>query len=405
MAHRNPPFRHDRTSCILGQEILSETETSSGSLSELVRRAIRRYAVLIGVVAVLFGAFGFARGLLSPSFTATSEILIKPIVGNALSPDYLTNSQEVTVGLETESHLIDDPRVTSQLDRDLQRDLNSGAATMFGSVVLNSQLLRIDFTAPRREEAQRGAAQAADAFLGFRESQAKSVQAGQTASLQKQIAALNKELDAATRKAGIGQGSPAADAAVQQLVSRLTSLQNALATAESLQTNPGAVVSTSRPPQGASFASHLVPTVAGLIFGFLLGVGLALWLTRRSERKRPRMGAIAGIPLWARLGSTETTRESVLTSRRADPKLREAYSRFRTAVVSSTDGPTRIALARVGSVDGLALVAFNLAESLAQAGLHVALVDAEVDQPQLGSLIGHPEGPGLWSTCKAPRPG
>lgn len=257
---------------------MTDSVGSDGRTS-LVRRALKRHAIQIVVVTLLFAVGGFALAMRAEKWTASTEVLLRPTVGNAFSADSLGSTQQTTVGLETESHLINSSEMQSLVGGSTRRLLDSDDGSVSGDVVLNSQILSIAFTAPDKASAKAGAQAVAKAFLASREARAEQVRDRQISSLQEQIAQVGKDLDSASKTATSSTAPPGAQARVQLLANRLISLQTALGAAQGLETAPGTVVTQAKITSRLAPAKRYLLPLAIVIFGFLLALAIAVWRT------------------------------------------------------------------------------------------------------------------------------
>jgi Mrp family chromosome partitioning ATPase/capsular polysaccharide biosynthesis protein len=368
----------------------------SDGRTPLVRRALKRHAVQIVVVTLLFAVAGFALAMKAEKWTASTEILLRPTVGNAFSADSLGSTQQTTVGLETESHLINSSEMEKLVGGHTQKLLDSDDGTVSADVVLNSQILSVSFTAPDKAAAKAGAQAVASAFLQSRETRAEQVRDRQISSLQDQISQVGKDLDSASRTATSSTAPPGAQARVQLLANRLTSLQTALGAAQGLETAPGSVVTSAKITSRLAPATKYLLPVALVIFGFLVALAIAVWRSFNRDALDSRDDFTVGdVPVLVNLRRNAPVTGELLFAAGTSVATREAYRLLRSGVTAAHHPPATIAVASANTPEGCAQIAANLCASLAEAGYRVALVDAAIDQPQVQVLLGLPPGPGL----------
>src|SRR4051794_11038839 len=92
----------------LGGVVLNQGGAGSADVRSLrVGLAIRRHILLIACVTAVMvaavGAFAFSRPI---SYVSTSSVVLEPLPGNALSPNAVASSQQITVAMETEAGLV-----------------------------------------------------------------------------------------------------------------------------------------------------------------------------------------------------------------------------------------------------------------------------------------------------------
>lgn len=360
----------------------------------MVRRTIRRRWTMILAVTVLITGLGVAYVVARPpSFTSSVEVLLLPIVGNPFSADSLATSQQLTVGLETEAKLINSPQVTAEVVKRVGSDVAEGRVSVSASVVLSTQIINIEFSAPSRDAAQAGAQAYAEGFLAVRKAQATAVRDDEVTRFDARITTTQAALEKAAEQAVSTHPPAGAAAQVQLLATRLASLQQKLGDAQSTATTPGAVVVPATAPGRAQLVKSVLLAGAAGILGLVLGFSLALWRTWADDRIDSRDEFfVAGIALWAALGSTAEQR---LFSDETDETVREAYRRLRTTVAINTVRPSILAIASSEILADLAGVATNLAVCLADAGFNVTLVDAAVEGPGVADVLGVSSGSGV----------
>ncbi|MEP6664813.1 MAG: hypothetical protein ABJA81_00020 [Nocardioidaceae bacterium] len=363
----------------------------------IVRDAIRRRWPLVLLVAVVFAAA--AAGLVAgrpTEFTAAARTLLRPIPGNALSADATQSSQQITIAMETEAQLVTSPDVVTLVNDKLGSSLVAGSAAVVASVPANTEIIRIEFTAGTPQEAQDGAQAFADAFLRYREQQAKDTQNRQIDSLRSQLTAAQKGFDKASKASESVIPPPGSAAQVQLFAGRVATLQDSIGNAEAIDTNAGSVVTPAALPQSAAGLSKVVLIAAAGIAGFAFGLLLTIWLERRDDRIRVGSGStIGGVPLLADLSRIRKQGLRLIAQRDADDPVREAYRLARAGLLATTSPPSTVVVSALSADVNVSLVAVNLGLSLVGAGYAVTVVDASIAGPKVAQLLKIDAFPGV----------
>ncbi|MGY1694464.1 MULTISPECIES: polysaccharide biosynthesis tyrosine autokinase [unclassified Geodermatophilus] len=189
------------------------------------------------------------------------------------------------------------------------------------------------------------------------------------------------------------------NAVTEQLVATVADL--APATADGDPTVRGTTVSPAVAPTAPSAPRTTLNLLIGLIAGLALGTaaGLARDLTDTRVRTPEDVARVTDLPL---LGALDTPparggrRDLVVLTAPRSPAA-EAVRALRTAVqFSALPGrPLSLLVTSSHSGEGKSTVAANLALALADAGLRVALVDADLRRPSVADTLGLEGAAGL----------
>ena len=344
--------------------------------SHLLARSLRRYAVLILILALLGAGVAVALATSrTQSYSSSSRILLRPSTGNPYSPQTGPSGQQITIAMTTEAALVDSQPVLKLVNAKLSPDLSSADVSV--SVPPNTSTIVTTVNASSPGEAQQGAQALAEGYLSYRSGVTTASRKASVDQLNRQISSVKDSLGKANAKLAAATASgTAADPQVtrqaQVLTEQLISLQDLLNTAESVNTDPGTLVSAASPGQRIGIPTWLI-VLAGALVGLVVGVAMALWLGRRDRRVHAKAGSVvAGVPLLALLGGR----------RRADASAadRPAYQRLRTSVLASSALPSAVAISGVSREDSSSHVALELGRSMTRAGYRVALVLATTEE-------------------------
>jgi succinoglycan biosynthesis transport protein ExoP len=160
------------------------------------------------------------------------------------------------------------------------------------------------------------------------------------------------------------------------------------------------VTSPARVPAGPVSSHKALYLTLGVLLGLILGVGgtvLREVLDRRI-RDDDVAEAIAGAPILGRiLRDPKAGKRPLIVAREPDSTGAEAYRRLRTNLrVLSMDHDLRsFIFSSAGPGEGKTLIVANLAVTFAQAGVAVAVVDADMRRPRLADVMGLEPGVGL----------
>lgn len=366
-----------------------------------VGAAIRHHLFLVLVVALVFTA-GVAAYVtqLAPQYTSTTRVLLRPSLGNALSPDSAKNGQQITVAMETEAALVDSPPVAERVTKKLgSTDLPAGT-TVTSTVPPNTEIVQISVTARSPESSQEVAQAYADAFLDYREAQAKDSQSYQLGVLKDNQRSAKQSLKSASASASQKDAPADALARVQLYTNRLATLKDNIGQLEATQVDPGTVVTPADTPDGPAGLSPIIFIVVAAALGLGVGISLAIWRERRRDIVRAKSTSVlCGMPILATVSGAGGPSPQFVFDRGSTDDVIDSYRRIRAGVVVGSRRPSVLAVAGVSRDlnDSAAVIASNTAVSLGAAGHRVCLVDATLGtgQLRLERLLGTPSEPSL----------
>lgn len=372
---------------------LSTTEVRPNLVADAVRRHVLLILACLVVLAAAAAGLGVAMG---DSFTSSTKVLIRPTLGNSLSPDTGDSGQQVTIAMQTEALVAQSSGVAKLANAKLTTPWVPGSGTVTTTVAPNTQVVQISFSAPTAAGAQSGAQTVAQAYLDYRSQQTAETQKARLAILTKQAEAVKKSLDAASKAASATEAAPEAIQQVQLYANQLVMIQNSISTLEASGAAPGMVVAPATLPTAPSGLSPVLLAVAGGLLGLGLGVLLAIWLERRDKRVRGREDtSVEGLPVLAV--------EDGAARRRRSREPQPVADRVRAAVLATTSTPAVLNVSGVTEGTSSSAVAVDLGIALVDAGYDVVLVNAQRDRG-IEELLGLSSGTGLSTALAGAEP-
>lgn len=248
------------------------------------------------------------------------------------------------------------------------------------SAVTNTGLVAITAEGASPAQAQKLAANVAQAFLSVLSQDGDAQAAAQQRVVQARIASLTALISSLSHRAGGDVGAAAQLASERQALSTMTQQLGSALAGGSLQSTQVSLVG---PPTASSAPVRPRPVlnlVAGVLLGLLVGIGLA-WLRVRLDtglHSGDEAAAILGIP---NLASIPQARRA---SNRADPLedrvVRDAYDVLQTNLrFSARDRPLEVvAVASYSPGEGKSSVAGGLADATLRSGHNVLVVDGDL---------------------------
>jgi capsular exopolysaccharide synthesis family protein len=154
---------------------------------------------------------------------------------------------------------------------------------------------------------------------------------------------------------------------------------------------------TPRRPASPNTRNNLL---IGMLTGTILAVGLAFFFEYLDNRiKSPEeLTRRLGLPFLGMIPALfELDASAPLISSAVPPNFSECFRTLRTNVLFSTaeEGLRSLVVTSTGPGEGKTLVATNLAVGLAQAGMRVLLIDADMRKPRVHMVFDKPRQPGL----------
>jgi len=332
--------------------------TNDGALEYTLRVLRRRkFVILATLISVPLFAFLYSSAQ-TKEYTASATLLFESEgEAGATETSRLAATNEILAAL---------PKISAKATEALGPGAKIGE--VLGSVEVSSanEMANVTTISATNESPQRAAEIAnaySQAYIEFqREANRKP--------LKEKIAVIEARLDSLSAEESAGPKG-------ELLRERL----NQLEVEEALQTGSTALVQEAGPPASPSKPKTKRNVIVGLLFGFVLGLGLAALIERldRHVRSIEELQELFGLPIIARIPNTKAFRnastESMLRASEA-----EAFRTLRTNLryLNLNRDLDSILIASPEPNDGKSTVARGLAGAMVEMGDSVVLIEADL---------------------------
>ena len=346
---------------------------------------LRRRALIIVVVALLTGgaaaAFAISRG---ETYESTSKLLFAQTIGPELQAMGLVPGAPDADNLaQSNKQVVGSRQVAAETARRLtaagwKRSADDVQDNIVVDTARDTDVVEVRASA---DDAKR-AAQLATTYT-----QVATEVSADAQRAQARRALDNVQAQLAQPQADSGSGS--SNGALREDAARLRTLSE-------VGTGSPRVIQEGYVPSSAT-GKPIQTIVLGVVFGLLLGVGLAL-VREQSDRKLRRNEQLTTAFEAPVLTTVPRSRALKRYKPFADlpPQVTEAFRMLQMNLRFAREEAVRsvmITSARTG--EGKTTVSWNLASAAASAGMSVALVEADLRRPSLADRYGLDHGPGL----------
>ncbi|WP_127481253.1 tyrosine-protein kinase family protein [Nocardioides pantholopis] len=337
------------------------------SLRRRTRAAAASWHPWLAVAGLLLGLLAglLLPGLLPSGYRATASLLIHPLDGNPYSP---TTQGSDLVNLETEAQVARSDAVVAAVAQQLpgstgRSGLESGLSV---SVVPNTQVLELTFSAEDADRAGEVAALFAASYLEHRSAQRDTRLDSERSRLEERIQELTGQLDE-LRATDAGNQDPE----VRAIGGQLLNLRLQSAALSAAATSPGRVITAP-----AARASGLpVPTWLGGAAGGLLGLLAGLGLGRLREQRAGLVRTVEDVEALGLVVVADHRGHAAEAGPSGTAGPSEAARAAANLVSRRAEPPRTIAVAALGGTDGARRLSLELADVLSQDSESTLLID------------------------------
>jgi polysaccharide biosynthesis transport protein len=347
---------------------------------------------LILLLTIIAGAGAYAASLATPSRYRSSETLIYLPAGGTTS----VTTDDATRDLQTAVGLVQAAPVITPAAQRLGITQDNLRASVSGVLPTDSNLLRIDATAPTAAGARNRAVTVAEVFQEFRLGL-------QRRAIDARINAIEKQIERLT---------PATSADAQATVRSLRESLSLSQADRAVANGDFAVGDPARLPTAAFQPKPSRNAVLGAVAGLLIGIAAAFGRARLNHKLATvedvetayGMRAVGAIPP---PGFHELDREGrILGDFEASSPLVEAFRSTRATLSLYSVGngkPYVVAVTSANGGEGKTTVVANLAMAMATSGKRVLAISADLRKPTLYGYFPDAAGAGLLDVLSGSR--
>lgn len=380
-------------------------------LRNYMRTLRRRKTVVLLATFLVAGASFAASHLQSPTYRATAKVLLQP-----RSTDSLFNQMAPAQRVDPERALQTEIQVLkSEPVRELVRSRIRSDASIAARSVGSTDVIAVSAESRDPKQAAHIANAYATAYVEFRRKQAVDdlLAAGQ--EIQAKVGDLEKQIDGLDEQAANAalQGADGDREAVSEQKEALIQQQalfkqrlDQLQVDAALKSGGAQLVASASPPTSPVEPRPVRNALLGVLFGLMLGVGLALLreylddsLKNKDDLERavPRLPVIGLIPVDVEWKDKTTPRLASVLHQRSP--VAEAFRTLRTTIqfVTLHRRVRTLQVTSPSAGDGKSTTVANLGVAFARAGRRVVIVDCDLRRPRMSDFFGLPTDVGITS--------
>jgi len=387
---------------------------------------VRRWWWLMVVGALVGGMVGYVSSARKePVYSARVMVQINaPLSGDGFNSDMVQVSESLAM---TYQQLLSTRDVLDPVVQSLSlpygvEDLRENVS---GWTIRGTQLIEIRVT---DSSAQRAADVANAVASSFAEQIAnRTIDLGQPvrAEIDDQLSANSQQIDQINQQIqGLAQGAEADDPAttsqLEQLNETVSGLQQAQAELQARKQTMDldaaaakkqvTIASAAEPASSPDAPQPRLATVFGIAFGTFVAAAVMVVIGYRDDRvnDETNVAELAGVPSIGRIMHRPRigwSPDPLFMLDQPDSEASEAIRTLRTNILfaSSENRIGSLMVSSPGKGEGKSTLVANLAISLAQSGLRIILIDADLREPSLHRLFGLSNTLGLSSWLTRPR--
>ncbi|MFD2767781.1 hypothetical protein [Micromonospora eburnea] len=258
-------------------------------LAELARIPLRRWRAVLAVAASVLAAVLVYLFVLPASFTATTAVVVRPVVTDPFSVP--SGGADRAVNMTAESGIATSNEVIDKVAGITGRQAEDVADALQVEAPVGGQVIRFEYSAHSEREAVDGANGAAQAYLDLRRGIYENQRTAVLKSYDDTIAVVTAQRATTQRSLPTNQSTANPSPRTSALLDQLRALNDQLATlAEqrskiaSADLSPGSITSAARAPVPSSRDAAPLIILGGLLGGLLLG-GLAAFVRESLDRR------------------------------------------------------------------------------------------------------------------------
>ena len=358
--------------------------------------------MIVAITGAVFVSVYLLSAVQPKMYSANAEVQISPAPdANGVVP---SNSDDPTI-MGNEIYLFTTSAMREQVNVMIGPEAVDDVAGVSVAQVPDTDVLRIRVRSTSPEVARDAADAYAASFLRLRQADRTAAANQQKAELQAQVDELSAEIAARDQEIvdGGGVGQPGTEAAVldrASLLSEQAELRSEIRELERQANVAALTVSIEKPaglPKLPDSPTPLRDAGVAATIAFIFAVGLAFLLEQldtriktpdQIERAAPGVPVLGSIPY---AGSRRPSRFRSVDREIVAPtsSAAEAYRTLATSLRFSSLGKEKrtILITSSSGGEGKTTAAANLAAVLAESGLRVVVVSADLRRPMLGSVL------------------
>ena len=371
------------------------------TLGDLIMVPIRRWVPVVGLALVGLLLAALYLFLAPPSYTATSVVVLRPVVENPFT--YPSSGADRTVNMNVENGIATSNEVVDAVASATGTTPDAVRASLNVEVPVGALILRFLYNDPNEGKAVTGANTAAETYLSVREGMYRAQRDAQLASYDQSIKTVSQQEQQARNalprngSAG-GTPTPAVQAAIERvnaLNQQLNDLAGRRADTAAINVSPGNVTRVATAPLPSNRRTAVMLLAAGLFGGLIAGVVLAFVRESLDRRVRTITDAEEALGLPA-LGEIRKGSDG------ADMR----YAAMAVANRLTGPGPHRLVVLSARANEGRAAFYERLAVAMEKEGhavrrglvpAHSAARQAAVHVPDIPSVSAYGQGIGADS--------
>jgi capsular polysaccharide biosynthesis protein len=263
------------------------------TLGDVLMVPVRRWVPVLGLALIGLALAGLYLFVSPPAYTATSVVVLRPVVENPFT--YPSSGADRTVNMNVENGIANSNEVVDAVAAETGTSAQTARDALEVEVPVGAQILRFVYRDTDENRAVTGANTAATTYLSVREAMYRAQRDAQLASYDESIKVIAKqEQDArnALPRSSSNDGgapTPATQAAIERvnaLNQQLSDLAARRAETAAINVSPGNVTQTAAAPLPSNRNTVVMLLVAGLLGGAVVGAVLAF--VRESMDRRVR---------------------------------------------------------------------------------------------------------------------